>query len=467
MPSAEKPELQTTKTITQKDDEIAMEALKEDLEFLEPDNTSASNPEAIFWNWSTIFCLLSLAFVVRLAFLFLLKTYQFDRIDDSCISGETTNIAMSITGGHGFHSPFNGVDTGPTSWIAPAYPYFVAFVFRFFGVLSKTSIIIILVVQSVFSALTIIPILGIAERTVGRRAGLWAAWMWCLFPWFSKWSVTWVWDISLSALLGSLLLWFALALPELPSRKSWIGFGALWGFALLVNPALSTFLAVSLAWCGFELYRRDKSWLAPIVFAVLACAVVISPWLIRNRVVFGEWVFLRGNFGYEFALGNYHASLGRGWGGPHPSGNQKEFKKYWQMGEVAYIRSKQEQAIQFVKNSPREFWELTARRVGYFWDGSAMNYSSSIRWYWVPSSFWVVSFLLLPALFVTHRNQLHAWQMFLGILLLYPLPYYLTYSQVRYRHALEPIILLLICYAGVEAESKLSSAFRSIYRRAQ
>ncbi len=444
-----------------------MEALEKDLNFLQSDSTPVSNPEAIFWNRSTIFCLVSLAFVVRLAFLFLLKTYLAGRLDDSCISGETTNIAMSIAGGRGFHSPFNDLETGPTSWIAPAYPYLVALVFRFFGFLTNTSIIIILIAQSMFSALTIIPILGIAERTVGRRAGFWAAWIWCVFPWFSKWSVTWVWDMSLSALLCSLLFWFALALPELPSRKSWIGFGALWGFTLLVNPALSTFLAVSLAWCVYEMYRRDKSWLAPVASALLASVIVISPWLIRNRVVFGEWVFLRGNFGFEFALGNYHASLGRGWGGPHPSGNQREFKKYLQMGEVAYIRSKQEQAIQFVKNSPREFWELTAKRVGYFWDGSAMNYASSILWYWVPSSFGVVSFLLLPAMFVAHRNQLHAWEMFFGILLLYPLPYYLTYSQVRYRHPLEPIILLLICYAGVEVENKLSSAFRSTCRRAQ
>ena len=33
--------------------------------------------------------------------------------------------------------------------------------------------------------------------------------------------------------------------------------------------------------------------------------------------------------------------------------------------------------------------------------------------------------------------------------MLYPLPYYLTFSQVRYRHAIEPVILLLIANAGV------------------
>src|ERR1700693_987273 len=39
-------------------------------------------------------------------------------------------------------------------------------------------------------------------------------------------------------------------------------------------------------------------------------------------------------------------------GGSHPSGNQKEFNKYKQMGEFAYIQSRQEQAFQFVRESP-------------------------------------------------------------------------------------------------------------------
>jgi hypothetical protein len=67
-------------------------------------------------------------------------------------------------------------------------------------------------------------------------------------------------------------------------------------------------------------------------------------------------------------------------------------------------------------------------------------------------------------LLVAHRRNLHAWQMFFGVLLLYPLPYYLTYSQVRYRHAIEPIILLLIAYAGVETVDKVAS-FARVLRR--
>jgi hypothetical protein len=37
----------------------------------------------------------------------------------------------------------------------------------------------------------------------------------------------------------------------------------------------------------------------------------------------------------------------------------------------------------------------------------------------------------------------------------------LTFTQTRYRHLIEPIILLLIAYAGVEAAERFSSFIRS------
>jgi 4-amino-4-deoxy-L-arabinose transferase-like glycosyltransferase len=436
---------------------MTLAVLDEELKSAEPVSRPApSGPVA--WKRSTVLLLVLVAFTLRLAFLLILRTYQPGRIDDTRIAGETTNIAIKIAFGQGFRSAFTGYLTGPTAWVAPVYPYFVSVVFRFLGVLTPKSVIFIFAAQSLFSALTVIPILGIADRTVGRMAGLWAAWGWALFPWFSKWSVTWLWDTSMSALFVALLFWYAVKLPQATSRRAWIGFGAWWGLALLLNPSLGSFLPFSVAWCVYELHRRGEKWLQRAALAVAACAIVISPWLLRNRIVFGQWVFLRSNFGFEFALGNYHGSLGRGWGGSHPSGNPKEFAKYLQMGEVGYVHSRQQEALQFVRNYPREFLELTAKRVSYFWDGSSLDYAKAIPWYWAPWSYAVVSFLMLPALLIGHRRRLRAWPMFFGLLLLYPVPYYLTFMQARYRHPIEPVMVLLIAYAGVECAGWVRAA---------
>jgi 4-amino-4-deoxy-L-arabinose transferase-like glycosyltransferase len=291
---------------------------------------------------------------------------------------------------------------------------------------------------------------GIASRTVGHRAGVCAAVAWAFFPWFSKWGVTWVYETTMSALLAALLLWYALYVAETSSRKTWLGFGALWGFALLVNPALLTLFVVALVWCWHARGKARRS--APLVLCFVACLAVMSPWIVRNRVVLGHWVFVRSNFGAEFALGNYHGSLGRGESvGRHPTTNPEEFRLYRDMGEIAYNRWKAQQALNFIWHYPGEFARLTAKRLLYFWDGSAMRFRPPTAWYWMPWSFLPLSVLAVPALWMAYRRRVHGWGLFVGAFLLYPAPYYVVFSLVRYRHVLEPLLLLLLTYAVLEA----------------
>jgi len=405
--------------------------------------------------------LVVLAFAVRIAFMLAAHTYLFDnyRFDEYSYLNETTNIARSIAEGRGFSSPFGAAYTGPTAWIAPVYPNLCALFFKLFGPFSSQAAIAILTLQSLFSALTCLPILGIAGRSVGRRAGVVAALLWAVFPWFSKWAVSWVWEISLSTLLFACLFWYALRLAESASHRLWIGFGALWGVALLVNPALLPLLPASLLWCGFQLQRQRDPCLRPALLALVTCLLVISPWLVRNRVVFGQSVFLRDNFGFEFWLGNARYATPRGWIGQHPAGNAAELKRYRTMGEPAYVRWKLDDALAWIRQAPLEFVNRTARRAVYFWDGSAMGYRPAVAPYWLPWSFAAFSFLMLPAMLVAHR-RLHAWPLFFAALLLYPLPYYLTYNQVRYRHVLEPLMLLLLCFAAVELFTARRAAAR-------
>lgn len=414
---------------------------------------------------SHIFWLVIAALAVRLVFLFGLHTYRwayhFDVTDDISFSNEITHIAASLARGHGFSSPFSDAYTGPSAWIAPVYPGLCALAFRLFGITTRNSYIFILGLQALFSALTVIPILGIGRRTVGPRAGLLGARLWIAVPWFSKWAVTWVWDMSLSALLYALLFWFALELEANPSRRRWIGFGALWGAALLTNPSLSTLLPISLAWCAYRLHCRREPWVRQAMLSGIICLLVISPWLARNRVVFGHWVFLRSNFLYEFALSNYHLSAGRGLGDFHPARNVEELSSYREMGEPAYVRWKGQQALQFVRDHPQEFTALTLKRVSYFWDGSSMIYRAHIPAYWVPWTYALFSLLLAPAFVIAYRSRLPAWILFFFGLALYPLPYYLTYSQARYRHAIEPIMALLIAYVCIQAAAKAAQLCRT------
>lgn len=412
--------------------------------------TSSDPPARCAWFRSTATWLVIAAFAVRIGFMLALGTYRFDRHDDQSDVNEDTYIARSLTAGHGFSSPFSTTDTGPTAWVTPIYPYFVAAIFKYFGVMSHGSYLVIQTMQSLFSALTVLPLIGIGVLAGSRRSGLVAAGLWALFPWFSRWALTWIWETSLSALLLAALLWYALWLREKGGLRAWTGFGILWGFTLLVNPALSSLLPVTLGFALYHSWRQERGWLRPFLTVAAACFLVVSPWLARNRVVMGQWVFLRDNFGFEFALGNYHLSFGRGWAGKHPSVNPREFERYRQLGELGYIEANTKEALHFVRQYPGEFLTITAKRVLYFWDGSGMEYRGPVARCWFPWSFALFSFLLLPALLICRRLRNSAfWILFLAVLI-YPIPYYLTHPPVRYRHIIEPEIVLLLSLAAVE-----------------
>jgi 4-amino-4-deoxy-L-arabinose transferase-like glycosyltransferase len=391
----------------------------------------------------------SVAFLYRVALLLYARTFEFPAGTPPMPSSfgfgfETGSIAGSIATGHGFSSPF-GVPGGPTTWIAPIYPYFCAAIFKILGVFTVRSAIAILTINSVFSALTCIPIYLIAERTVGRQVGLWAGWTWAVVPFFMRWPITWVWDMSLSALLMALLFLWTLEVKQTTSWKKWLGLGFLWGFAALSNPALLAFLPASAVWLGYHLRDKWRQFVPLMAIAALACSVVVAPWMIRNRLVFGEYVFIRGNFGFEFDLGNYHYSNGMGWFGHHPTQNRRFLAEYLRLGERAFVAEHSRQAMQFVRQYPGEFAQLCLRRFTAFWDGTSLNYVSRFD-EWRPWMFLPLSLSALWGLMLAIGQKVKGSFLAAGLLLLYPIPYYLTYPAVRYRHAIEPEMLILSVY---------------------
>lgn len=423
--------------------------------------TSARSERRILGLTATEFRFVALALFVRLI-LFVIEhgiPFREARFTDyNSYQNETTALAASVANGYGFSSPFMQAlfghpQVGPSTWVSPVYPYFCAAVFKFFGVLSRPSFMVILLVQCLMSAFTVVFILRIGEKTVGRKAAIAAAVLWSVVPWFAKWAVCFIWDPVASSLLFSWLFWYALTLDDEAPTKRWIGFGALWGVALLTNPALATLFAVSLVWLVWRRWSR----LRQATIAVLMCVIVISPWIIRNRVVFGEWVFLRSNFPFEFSMGNFPGSIGLDYSGRHPTSNPAEFKEYERLGELQYVRERAQTGKDFVRYHTREFLALTIKRIPMFWDGTQMRYTVRIAAMWLPWTFLPLSVGFLFAMLYACDRGVRAWKLFLAGTMVYPLPYYITFSQVRYRLAIEPLMLLIVCWAVYEVGNRIRS----------
>src|SRR5450631_1416335 len=167
------------------------------------------------------------AFVIRMGF-YLTRA--------SSIYAETGAVAAAIAQGHGFSSPLRMVQTGPTAWFAPVFPYFLGGIFKLFGVYSYKSDLVIHFFDMAFSAFTCWPIAAIATRSFNKSTGIAAAWAWALLPTSVFFSVIWVWDTSLAALWLTVLVAATLQLRGSDRMSWWIGYGALWSIGAMINP---------------------------------------------------------------------------------------------------------------------------------------------------------------------------------------------------------------------------------------
>jgi hypothetical protein len=89
-----------------------------------------------------------------------------------------------------------------------------------------------------------------------------------------------------------------------------------------------------------------------------------------------------------------------------------------------------------------------------------MIYTS--REWWRPWEFWPLSCGGWLGLIFALTRRVRGWLLYAAPVLAYPVPYYLSYCSSRYRHAIEPELLLLSVYFA----SVLWGEIRPIAQRA-
>jgi hypothetical protein len=387
---------------------------------------------------------------------------------------ETGNIAYALAQGKGFSSVFR-TETGPTAWLAPVYPLLVAAMFKLFGVFTARAFFACVGLNILFSAAACVPIFFAGKRIGGLGVGAAGAWLWAVFPSGVMMPFEWIWDTSLSALLVALILWATLELEESERWLDWGVYGVLWGLALMTNPALGLLLPFLLGWAALrgrgESSLRWKQATLAVGVAILCCV----PWTIRNYVAFHRLIPVRSNLPFELWLGNNDIFDEHARGGRKSITRTEEARRYAQLGETAYMAEKWELATSFMRAHPGLELRLAGRKFVAFWMGT----ESPLKNFRETDS-WLIRGILLSS-FLTAVGAL------LGVLLLwkggkritqgrrdrrgsaeksqnndgaqetermpffplavfpvvFPCLYYLTHADLRYRHPIDPIVLLL------------------------
>ena len=410
------------------------------------------------------FWMVAIALFLRVGWIIVGHTYKFKTVDNNFSFGwEMGRIGAAVAAGHGFSNPFGG-STGPTAWESPLYPYLIAGVFHFFGIYSQASAFVLLTINSVFSALTCIPIFLIGRRIFSEKVAVGAAWTWALLPYVMYWCTRWVWETSLSALLMAVTFWLALTMEKRDGIAPWIEFGLLWGIAALNSTVLISFLPASGLWAWYRRAKRHKRSLAGVLLASAVFIACVAPWTVRNYRTFGKFIFVRDNFGAELRLGNGRGADGTWMQYLHPTQDFYAMRQYESMGELPYIAMRKRQALDYIEADYPRFAVLCLKRFIYFWAGPPKL--AKIWWLAeVKNSLFLASSLLMfwglgRAL---RRHRPGAWLLF-WLILLYPAIYYVVFPGQRYRHPIEPEMTILGIYLLTEAGKRDQSAHRFEHR---
>jgi Dolichyl-phosphate-mannose-protein mannosyltransferase len=393
----------------------------------------------------------SVALLLRTAFLFS-QAHQVpaEALASVPFQNEVGSVAAALAQGQGFCCLFRQ-PTGPTAWLAPVYPFFLASIFKVFGSFTVASFYTAALFNCVFSALVCLPLYFAALRIGYRATATAAAWLWAIFPSGILIPFEWIWDTSLSALLAITLLWATFRLADDSRRRNFILYGFFWGFSLLVNPALGAVLPFLLLWIYFRLNSSKLRRLGDILLVVSLALLVCLPWTIRNAVQFHRFIPLRSDFPFELWMGNnpiYDEDSKR----INRITRYEEVHRYSQLGETAFLEEKGRAAKEFIRTHPALALQLAGRRAVAIWLGTPAPWQDFQR---ADSAlarfilFWNALTVLGASLGIVCLFSARRWFLLpvAAFPLVFPLVYYLTQVSLRLRHPCDPVLALLMALA--------------------
>jgi hypothetical protein len=249
-----------------------------------------------------------LAIAVRVAAVLVLQSHRVPRS-----TYEHGEIAANLLAGRGFSVHFLGAD-GPTSQQAPVYPALVAAAFAIGGVESPRALLILELCQSLLGGLLVLGVLKLAWRLAPDRPA--TASIAALFVALHPTLIYAATHVQLAALATTLLVWalgVAYETGATGRTRDAIVTGALFGLMVLTDPILAL-AGLGVGWAIWQSTSpqqgriRHASYLLAVVF--LTSLAGVTPWLVRNALVHGEFVPIKSTFGYAFWQGNCAMSEG-------------------------------------------------------------------------------------------------------------------------------------------------------------
>jgi 4-amino-4-deoxy-L-arabinose transferase-like glycosyltransferase len=285
---------------------------------------------------------------------------------------ENAQIAEYIVSGQGYvWDWYKSIPPQPTAILPPIYTYFLAFFMAVFANPARW----IYLAQAILNPLGIIPSFYLGKFLVDRKTGIIVAGLFALFPEMAYAPTKMISEpLALPLVILAIVLYLKTKKGLESSMKTggffWLGLFL--GVCALVKMTMS-FILLSCV-LGILLTRGiSRLSIRSIVLMGIGFVIAVSPWSIRNTLVFDKFVPLRTMYGFNLWRGNHPGATGTPRIDPQnsvESALDPRYQKYIEdnhpQTELELDRFYYEEAVRFIRENPAEFAWLTLKRIVYF-----------------------------------------------------------------------------------------------------
>ena len=219
-------------------------------------------------------------------------------------------VAGSFLGGYGYSfdpatawlGPYSdGTTYSLTAWVEPLYTFIITIAFKIYGEYGRLILTLFNVMWLGLSGILIFLLVG---DIFDHRVGLYTTILFLILYATRIDIILYVGNASLAGFLYCLSAYLLFRCIKKPTITNGFLLGMTIGIANL-NQASSLLiapLAVAMILISFGI--RDKNAWRTSLILVMTTGILLSPWIVRNYVVFGTFVPVRSGFGYNLYLGN-------------------------------------------------------------------------------------------------------------------------------------------------------------------
>ena len=388
-------------------------------------------------------CIVIISIVTKVLAMIALQSWKFE--SDFHFAYESGEIGAALAMGKGYswleeREHHHSKPNEPTAWEVPVYPLIIAAVFKGFGIYSTSSAVVLIVFQIIISAMICWVLFSIGRYIFNDWAGVWAALVFAFNPSAMHFVVQKIYTTPLYVLLLLLFVYQLLKIADVLSYKRSILTGLICGLAILTVPVIIAFVPFALGWL---LYRgkgeRKSRWISVCLIVVAMCAT-LSPWEIRNYVIFDRFIPVRSNLGRELLLGSYgHEIL--------DEITKKQLNTADEGKRTAIYEKTFSKAL---RDAPEIFFLRVYERGTTFWtamprmDGPYAPKKGDMRELVLGGYYLFTLVFGLAGLSITRLKNIGVQLLALALVSL-PIPFYLTwFSRFRYRFPVEMILTILV-----------------------